>query len=134
MDQVARAPRDAPRTMAKRRMIFVDRDRGPVEIEIEIDPDKPTSFIVEGERGPIEVKVDPDEVASFTGRHHAAIPRRLRGDSAAFADIEGWKVRIGDEIYVPETDDDVLVDLYFSGELDYSDPYDVDFLSGGGGG
>lgn len=90
-------------------MIFVDRDRGPIELE-----------------------VASDEAASLIGRHHAGIRARLSGDPDAFAGIEGQHLRVGPEIHVPETDPDVLVDLYFSGELDYSDPYDVDFLGGGG--
>lgn len=92
----------------QRRMVFVDRDRGLVEVEV---------------RG--------DDVATFIGRHHHAIGRRLGGDEKALDDFENKKVSIGGTTYRPETNVDVLVDLYWSGELDYQDPYDVGFLEEG---
>ena len=89
-------------------MVFVDQDRGLVELEFR-----------------------SDEIASFIGEHHHAIRRRLRGDEEALDDFENKTVAIGGATYRPETDVDVLVDLYWQGELDYQDPYDVGFLEEG---
>lgn len=89
----------------KRRMLFVDRDRGLVEVEVE-----------------------SDAVASFIGRHHRRIRARLRGDSDALADFEKKRVTLGGQVFVPETDLQVLVSLFYAGELDYQDPYDTGFL------
>ena len=94
-------------------MVFVDQDRGLVELEFR-----------------------SDEIASFIGEHHHAIRRRLRGDEErgdhkALEPFENQRVTIAGRTYRPETDVDVLVDLYWQGELDYQDPYDVGFLEEG---
>src|SRR4051794_14209567 len=86
-------------------MLFVDRDRGLVEVEVE-----------------------SDAVASFIGRHHHRIRARLRGDRNALADFEKKRLTLGGEVFVPETDLQVLVSLYYAGELDYQDPYDSGFV------
>lgn len=92
----------------QRRMVFVDRDRGLVEVDVQ-----------------------GDEVATLIGRHHHAIGRRLAGDEKALDDFENADVSIAGATYRPETDLDVLVGLYWAGELDYQDPYDVGFLEEG---
>jgi len=91
-----------------RQMVFVDVDRGLVELEFR-----------------------DDEIASFIGDHHHAIRRSLKGDTKALDDFEDRKVSIGGTTYRPETDVEVLVGLYWAGELDYQDPYDVGFLDEG---
>ncbi len=92
----------------QRRMVFVDRDRGLVEVDVK-----------------------KDEIASFIGDHHHAIRRSLQGDAEALDAFENEKVSVGGTTYRPETDVDVLVGLYWAGELDYQDPYDVGFLTEG---
>lgn len=89
-------------------MLFVDRDRGLVELEFR-----------------------SDDAASFIGKHHRAIRDRLGGDDEALADFENKQVRIGKVTFRPETNVEVLVDLYNQGELDYQDPYDTAFLNEG---
>ncbi len=89
-------------------MLFIDRDRGPVELDFR-----------------------SDRVASFIGRHHHAIRARLEGDDKALEPFVNKRVRISGQRYRPETDPQVLVDLYYGGELDYQDPYDTGFLHEG---
>jgi hypothetical protein len=86
-------------------MLFIDRDRGLVEVE-----------------------VSSDDTAAFIGGYHHAIRARLSGERQALRDFENKKLRIGGETYVPETDPQVLVSLYYGGELDYQGPYNVEFL------
>lgn len=95
-----------------------------------------TMLFVDRDRGLVEVEVDNQELASFIGRHHYAIRARLKGDEGggddtALEPFENQRVKIGGQTFRPETDVDVLVDLYWAGELDYQDPYDVGFLEQG---
>jgi hypothetical protein len=116
-----------------RRMLFVDRDRGPVAVTLPSDVD--AAFVTVDSRGDVikETPADADEVASFIGRHHHAIRARLRGRKKALRPFENTEVDIGGEIYVAETDPQVLVSLYYSDDLDYQDPYDTSFLDHGDG-
>jgi hypothetical protein len=115
-----------------RRMLFVDRDRGLVEVMLPSDVE--AAFISVNSKGGLnETPADADEVASFIGRHHHAIRARLRGHKKALRPFENIRVDIGGEVYIAETDPQVLVSLYYSDDLDYQDPYDTSFLADGDG-